>query len=432
MMKIRFIHIADLHLGYAQYGSEERYWDYFRSFQRCVDDVIEERVDFLLIAGDIFHQRSISPQTLMLATNQLERLRSAGIPVVAVMGNHEQPHYRERFSWLDYLAGRGLLTLLKATYEEGELALHPCQNGRGGYIDLGPARIYGIGYHGSAMSKVVGDLPALLERLHAGGRPPLTILLMHAGVEGMMPRIGAGFANLTYEQISPLRSHIDYVALGHIHKPDAREEWLFNPGCLEPTSFPEAELPGGAIFVEIEMGSPPAVHVERRRYNRRPFLQRRFPVSEYDSPEALYAGLRRFLAGEDPPASPAPAPVVEFILDGVLHFEAQSLDEDLIQATLREHYQPLALIFRNRAVPAEYEVDVGSAEMSRTELERHVLTELLQRDERYRPQAERWAGVVHEIKSMAVAGAAPEAIVDYLRHTFSEHAPEGEGADLPR
>lgn len=47
-----FLHIADIHLGYQQYGLSERFSDFSRAFLHLVDTAVARRVDFVLLAGD--------------------------------------------------------------------------------------------------------------------------------------------------------------------------------------------------------------------------------------------------------------------------------------------------------------------------------------------------------------------------------------------
>ena len=58
------VHVADLHLGYAQYGMEVRREDFDRTFQELVDKTIELIADFMIIAGGLFHQARPSNITL--------------------------------------------------------------------------------------------------------------------------------------------------------------------------------------------------------------------------------------------------------------------------------------------------------------------------------------------------------------------------------
>ena len=64
MRAFSFVHAADLHLGYSQYGLEARREDFDTSFQELVDKTIELKPDFMIIAGDLFHQAHPSNVTL--------------------------------------------------------------------------------------------------------------------------------------------------------------------------------------------------------------------------------------------------------------------------------------------------------------------------------------------------------------------------------
>ncbi|MHA1192331.1 MAG: metallophosphoesterase [Promethearchaeota archaeon] len=64
MEPIKFIHVSDLHLGKRQYNLTERYKDYFRAFQWILDLAISEKVDFLLVSGDLFDNKNVNPSVL--------------------------------------------------------------------------------------------------------------------------------------------------------------------------------------------------------------------------------------------------------------------------------------------------------------------------------------------------------------------------------
>jgi exonuclease SbcD len=53
---MNFIHASDFHLGYAQYGLPERFWDYARAFNSVIRHAIDHWVEFILISGDLFHK----------------------------------------------------------------------------------------------------------------------------------------------------------------------------------------------------------------------------------------------------------------------------------------------------------------------------------------------------------------------------------------
>jgi DNA repair exonuclease SbcCD nuclease subunit len=58
MKPFSFVHVADLHIGYAQYNLDVRREDFENAFKEVVDKTIELKPDFILIAGDLFHQAS--------------------------------------------------------------------------------------------------------------------------------------------------------------------------------------------------------------------------------------------------------------------------------------------------------------------------------------------------------------------------------------
>ena len=87
-MKVEFLHISDVHLGYQQYGHRERFNDFARSFLAAIEYACEQEVEFVLISGDLFHKSAIDPPTLLQAVKILDMLREANIPAVVIAGNH--------------------------------------------------------------------------------------------------------------------------------------------------------------------------------------------------------------------------------------------------------------------------------------------------------------------------------------------------------
>src|SRR5579863_6488367 len=110
-MRASFIHIADTHLGYEQYGVRERFNDFSRAFWDITDEAVNRQVDFVVIAGDLFNKRAIDALTLIHAIEGLKKLRDKGIPVVAIEGNHDRSYYRDGTSWLQFLCHQGYLKL---------------------------------------------------------------------------------------------------------------------------------------------------------------------------------------------------------------------------------------------------------------------------------------------------------------------------------
>lgn len=95
---IRFVHTADIHLGTENYGHldsktgiHSRLLDFEKAFNTCIDYAINESVDFFLFCGDAYKTAHPSPTQQRILLRSLMRLYEAKIPVVIVVGNHDNP-----------------------------------------------------------------------------------------------------------------------------------------------------------------------------------------------------------------------------------------------------------------------------------------------------------------------------------------------------
>jgi DNA repair exonuclease SbcCD nuclease subunit len=105
----RVIHTGDTHLGYRQYHSPERRRDFLEAFRRVARDAVEADVDAVVHAGDLFHDRRPELPDLLGTLSVLRELDEAGIPFLAIVGNHET---KRDAQWLDLFASLGLATRL--------------------------------------------------------------------------------------------------------------------------------------------------------------------------------------------------------------------------------------------------------------------------------------------------------------------------------
>ena len=86
---MQFIHMADTHLGYSQYGLSERENDFFEVFNQAIDEVVNERPDFVIHSGDLFEYSRPPTRALLTAQNGILRLKNGKIPLYAIAGNHD-------------------------------------------------------------------------------------------------------------------------------------------------------------------------------------------------------------------------------------------------------------------------------------------------------------------------------------------------------
>jgi exonuclease SbcD len=209
-----------------------------------------------------------------------------------------------------------------------------------------------------------------------------------------------------------LHPYADYVALGHIHKPYSQDDWIYNPGSLENNSADEVQWEErGYYLVDTEPGPPGRHTATLHTSTRRPYLRHRFSVDPYEAPEALMIALTKDL--ESLPAGDN-HPVLELRLTGVLNFGRQDLDLARIQQLADSIVQPLLCQVQDQTTTNEFEIRTDE-QMTRQEMERLVLSEILERDVRRRPQAERWANAALHIKQMALAHSHPQEIIAELK-----------------
>ena len=416
-MFVKFIHTADIHLGYQQYGRKERFDDFSRVFLHITSQAIEHQVDFVLLSGDLFEKRTVEPLAMRVAIEGLQALREANIPVLAVEGNHERAHYREQMSWVDLLGALGYLHLLNPRFADGRAILEPYGDAGGAYVDLpGGIRVYGIKYYGASTGRVfhlITDALAEMDHSHVS----FTILMAHAGLEGQLARCSGV---VTHNDLGPLKEHIDYLALGHIHKPHIVDGWIYNPGSPETCSMEETAWPNrGYFLVEMQPEGNPDHQADLIVPPRRPFHRLRLEVDTLTDPNAVYDAVKRLIQRAGWTIAQGRAPVVELVLGGMLPFSRYDPDLDYVEALLHSAWSPLVTHVRNLSTSAEFQIAVD-VEASRPELEHSIIRELLERDARFRPDAEEWAQVALEVKRLALQGSPPDTVIDALRRAWTE------------
>lgn len=434
-MRASFIHIADTHLGYEQYGVRERFNDFSRAFWDIMQEAAERPVDFVVIAGDLFNKRAIDALTLLHAITGLEMLKSKGIPVIAIEGNHDRSYYREGTSWLQFLCHQRYLTLLDPRMQDGAPLLEPWNpaNMLGTHVDLlgGKLRVYGLKWQGAATLRSMEGLTKALDEAHEDEQAAgveYRLLMMHTGVDGIVPRL-AGLP--TQSQFEPMKKYIDYLALGHVHKPFEIGDWIYNPGSTETCGAEEAAWEDrGYYYVEVdteasERVSDPEVREKRHRAThltskRRPFVRHELRVDGLNEPNELYARLETYCQREGPRhQNDQVRPLVQIQLIGTLAFDASSLDSAHMEELVRSAFEPLYVRIDNNTndrdyLPENSDLD-GRDRSTWHELERHIFEELVARDNRYLPAREQWGGVLAQLKEMALEKQDPALIAQFLR-----------------
>jgi exonuclease SbcD len=442
-MRASFIHVADTHLGYEQYGVRDRFNDFSRVYWKIADEAITRRVDFVVIAGDLFNKRAIDALTLIHAIEGLQRLKDAHIPVIAIEGNHDRSYYREGTSWLQFLCYQSYLALLNPVMKDGVPQLTPWQseNMLGAYVDLlgGRLRVYGMPWQGAATVRSIEGMARSLKEARAAEEAQgieYRLLAMHTGIEGVVPRMQGLPSRSSFE---PLHEYIDYLALGHVHKPYDYDGWIYNPGSTENCGAEEALWDErGYYYVEIDTEEPERIidlgkgervhHAVLLRSERRPFLRYELRVDGLNEPNELYKKVEDLCLREAPrqrfSEDEKHAPLVLISLSGTLGFDAGALDQRRMEEMVHSHFQPIYVRIDNNTNDQDYapdESDIDGRDRSLWhELERRIFEELVGRDMRYAPAREQWGTVLASIKQMALQQDDPVTIAQFLREKRAE------------
>ncbi len=408
---MKFLHIADVHLGCTRYQLAESPRDFFDAWVDVLQKyAIDEEVDFVIMCGDFFHKRNVPPETMNYAFAGLSMMRQAGIPVVTIEGNHDQKSNDSEYSWLRSLANWNLVHLLEPTNKEGKLTYEPWEDGRGGYIDIGRARIFGSDWYGASANWAIPMLTDAIKENQREGA--FHILMLHTDVEGHQTH---PIPALSLTALKELKSVTDYVGLGHTHMHYEIDNWAFNPGSIEVTNISEYRETRGVFVVTVDDDNNVTARHERA-YRHRPFQRLTFDVTRFSDPKDITAGVIDLLENSARRAEEGePAPILEVTLTGQLGFPNSTLEMQKIRDEGRKMTGALLVRVRNNSIPAEYAVAADVAEdIGREQLERRVVEDLVARDKRYKGSRAGVAEAVIGAKRMALSDDNPEKIADFI------------------
>ena len=272
---MRFFHTSDWHLGQSLYGQSREY-EHAAFLAWLLDQITAHQPDALLIAGDIFD--TVNPP--MSAQEQLYRFladahaRLPSLQIVMIAGNHDsggrielpapllkalRTHVVGRVRWLDgALDTRQLLVPMTNSTDEVQawcLALP----------FLRPAEVT-AGGQGMSTIAAVEDVYAQLicaAKAQSLGQP--LVLMSHAHMVGgaiseeSERSIVIGTAEALSTDLFP--ADVDYVALGHLHRPQAvgGETRIRYSGSPIPLSFSEENYKHQVLLVDLATGQPPKI-----------------------------------------------------------------------------------------------------------------------------------------------------------------------------
>lgn len=289
---VKILHFADAHIDMANYGRHDpqtglpmRVMDFLKSLDEIVQTAIDEDVDLVIFAGDAYKDRSPAPTYQREWGKRIMRLSRAGIQTLLLTGNHDispatgRAHAIQEFDTLEVPHVKVLdkPQFLSPADLEGlpvQIIALPwiSRSGLMASQELG-------GTDMEENYKILGErISELIENWLSEADPNIpTILTAHASVEGA--KYGSErMVMLGNDVVLPPAlvkdKRLDYVALGHIHKPQNLNEGghppVIYPGSIERVDFGEAGDRKYFILADVSKGNTDVTW--RELENIRPFI----------------------------------------------------------------------------------------------------------------------------------------------------------------
>lgn len=227
---MKFAHIADIHLGAWR---EQKMRDAnAAAFASAIETCINEKVDFVVIAGDVFNSAMPSIDSLRIAAEQLKKLNDYGIAVYAIAGSHDfSPGGK---TVLDVFTSAGLfINVSKGSARENQLRLEFTKDEKTGI------KITGLIGRKGGLDK---NYYYSLDRDALANEPGKKIFVFHAALSELKP---SELAEIDAMAVSLLPKGFDYYAGGHVHiareySTDGYPNVVY-PGPVFPNNFAELE-----------------------------------------------------------------------------------------------------------------------------------------------------------------------------------------------
>ncbi|KAB7664130.1 metallophosphoesterase family protein [Bacillus sp. B1-b2] len=233
-MHVSFIHCADLHLDSPMVGlsnlpktlHKKLQESTFLAFKKIVDTAINKKVDFMIIAGDIYDGEDRSIRAQIRFRDEMLRLKETNIQVYLIHGNH------------DHLNGNWVHIKLPENVH-----VFPSKVSVKKYIKENiTVNLYGFSYE----KRYIRD--RRIDQYHKLEDGNFHIGLLHGNLEGDVEH--SAYAPFTIQDL--LSKKMDYWALGHIHKRKILKDNppIIYPGNIQGRHKKESEIKG-SYYVEL-------------------------------------------------------------------------------------------------------------------------------------------------------------------------------------
>lgn len=291
--QVKFLHISDLHLDRELGGklklpyekAEQRRRELRDAFGRALDIARDDNVEIILIAGDLWEEETLSPDTVQFV---LDKLGAAVVPVVIAPGNHDYyspgSHYSSDITYARF--GREWPANV-TIFRDYDLTTTPV-------VGLEGVIVSGLAYH-SNQPVVVRKLAEKAESREG----MLHLAVIHGSRDDSLPP--GKMRTLPFSDEELFAQPFDYTALGHYHSPlRIRDQKgmvrAAYPGCTAALTIDDTGEHGAFIGVArkggVDDSALRSIPLDHRRCHRL-----KLDISGLTHVQAVEAKIREGLQG---------------------------------------------------------------------------------------------------------------------------------------
>lgn len=273
---LHLLHLADIHFGMENHGRldpasglNRRLLDFTHSVHTAIDYALAHNAHLAIFAGDIYKHRDPDPSWQRAFAGCVRRLVEAEVPVVILVGNHDQPNTLGKAHAVEIFDTLGLprVTVINKP------GLYTIDTGGG------PVQVAGFPYMtrsfmlsrdqykelsiADAHQKMIEQAEEILRSWVEQLDPTLpAVLTLHGSVSNAVLSSEQSIMMVGHDPIIPLSTLTnpawDYVALGHIHRHQDLNRGAQPPvvyaGSIERIDFGEEKEDKGFVWAQVEKG----------------------------------------------------------------------------------------------------------------------------------------------------------------------------------
>lgn len=304
---VSFIHSGDIHLGtsfktasFASKYGQIRRGELWESLERLIKYSQDKEIDFILLAGDVFEEDLFTIKDINKLKDILAYAKKQKI--IISPGNHDTLKSNSMYNRIKWPENTYIFK------EDGIESLH--------FEDLK------VTIHGYSWTRTCEDMDVLIKGIKKN-KDHHNIFILHGDTFS-----AKDYLPLDIEELKSL--NMDYIALGHIHKPQFLTPNIGYCGSLEPLDFGETGQRG---FIEGHLGK--VNKFVFRSFSKREFHLINLEVTNKMTLEDIVEKVK-YLAGEDYDKN-----FYRVILSGLMPFYIEVRD---IEAKLKEEFYHVELM----------------------------------------------------------------------------------------